>query len=406
MKRLYVLLSLLVAGILALSACAPQVTPTPRPTPTTAPAPTVSPQATPTPTPAAPGATPAATARPATARPAWEGEWESLKEAAKKEKRMVIVGGAVGSEVRAGVSAAFKEKFDVDVEFLPGRGAEQVAKLTQERQAGIFSADAYVGGGTTPTTQLKPKEFMESLDKVLFLPEVLEDKNWRQYGVFYDKAHMIAGGFSTYKTMVYVNSELVKAGELKSFNDLLDPKWKGKIVINDPTTMGSGKDSVEAIRHYMGEDYLKKLVEQKPVVIRDQRQQVEWVARGKYPVGLGIPDSITLEFIRAGASMAAVTMTEGVEVTTGIGCVGLFNRSPHPNAAKLFLNWILTKEGQTVFAKLAGHASRRADVDNEWMPPHMRPQPGINFYVTGAEELQLKGEERMKLFRDIFKPVM
>ncbi len=337
----------------------------------------------------------------------WEKEWQQTQEIARKEASLIIVGGAVGSDVRTGVSKVFNEKFHVEVIFLPGRGAEQVEKLTRERRAGIYSADVYVGGATTPTIELKPRGFLEPLEKILFLPEVTDAKNWRYYdGVYYDKGRFIAGGFATPKSIVYANSEQIKLlGDIKSFQDLLDPKWTGKIVINDPTTMGSGKDSIEAIRYLTSDDYLKKLVEQKPAVIRDQRQQVEWLAHGKYAIGLGVPDSIVLEFTRAGAPIAAKIMAEGMEITTGIGAVSFFSNSSHPYSSRLFLNWILTKEGQELFARLAGHASRRADVANEHMPSYLQPKSGIKYAFTD-EDIQLRGEERMNFFRELFKSAM
>jgi len=274
----------------------------------------------------------------------------------------------------------------------------------RERQAGIFSADVYVGGLTTPTIELKPRGFLLPLGEALILPEVVDEKNWKYYGLYYDKKRMLVASFSTPQVVAFSNSEQVKPGEIKSMRDLLNPKWKGKIVINDSTTMGSGKDKMEAIRYFMGDDYLKMLVEQKPTVIRDQRQQVEWVARGKFPIGVGLPDSIIAEFVHVGAPITSI-IAEVDYVGTGIGGVGLFTQSPHPNVARLFVNWILSKEGQNIFAKLADHASRRLDVTNEWLESYRRPQPGKTYFVID-EEIQLQAEERMEFFKEIFKPVM
>ena len=90
-------------------------------------------------------------------KPAWELEMKRLVDVAKKEGRVVVIGGAVGSDVRVGITSAFKNIFGLETEFLSGRGAEQTEKLLRERRAGIFSSDVYVGGATTPTMQLKPE---------------------------------------------------------------------------------------------------------------------------------------------------------------------------------------------------------------------------------------------------------
>lgn len=340
----------------------------------------------------------------APAKPAWEIEWDRLVDTAKKEGRLVVVGGAVGSDVRVGLTGAFKDKFGIETEFISGRGAEQTEKVLRERRAGIFGNDVYIGGATTPTIQLKPEGVVDSLEGVIFLPDVVDDKRW-QGGLYYDKQHMIAAGFGTVKPIIYVNPEHVKPGEVKALKDILDPKWKGKIVINDPTTAGTGKDTMVTIMMLMGVDYIKSLVVQNPIVTRDQRLQAEWVVKGKYPIAIGAADSVVMEFTRSGAVVNQVVPTEGTHVSTGIGAVSLINRAPHPNAARIFINWILTRDTQSLFARLSDHASRRVDVANDHLDQNRKPQPGMR-YIIQDEEIQLRAEEHMKLFKEIFKSVM
>lgn len=372
----YRFLASLIAGLLLLTlGCAPGVTPAP--------------------------AAPTPAARPA--KPAWEVEWGRLIDAAKKEKRLALRGDAPPL-VRDAIVEAVKGKFGIEVEVVSGRGGEVVAKLLQERKAGIFDGDVYIGGATTPTLLLKPNGLLQPLDEVLSLPEVVDEKMWRG-GIYLDKAHMIAAGFGAVQPPIFVNSEQVKKGEIKSLDDLLDPRWKGKVAINDPTVTGVGKFTTQFITMLKGEAFVRQLVEQKPTVIRDQRQLTEWVARGKFPLAIGGEPTIIKEFVKAGAPLAYVVPSDGSFITTGTGCVGLIDRAPHPNAARLFVNWILTREGQTIWAKAADFASRRLDVSTEHLASELIPQPGVK-YGLSDEEFQLESDRYLKLFKEIFKPVM
>lgn len=334
----------------------------------------------------------------------WQTEWDKIREAARKEKRLVVSGGAVGPEVRAGLTEALKKKFDIEMELWTGRGAESVRKLEAERAAGIYSASAYLGGTTTPMIEMKPRGILDPLDKVLFLPEVVEGKNWRLFGLYFDKAHTIAGGFMTVSPYIYINTDLVNPSEVKTVDDLLNPRWKGKIAMNDPTTTGTGHSRVWGLKMARGEDFLRRLVEQKPVVSRDQRLLTEWIAQGKYAIGIAVPESVAGEFIKAGARMTAA-LAEEANITTGIGAVSLINRAAHPNAARVFLNWILTREGQSIFARLANHGSRRVDVDNEWLDPVFRPRQGLKYFFED-EDVKAQADRELELYKEIFKPVM
>lgn len=333
----------------------------------------------------------------------WEAEWERLQKAAQKEGRLVIYGDQppLGREA---IQKGWREKFGLEAEFVAGRGAEVAEKLLRERRAGIFYADVYTGGATTATIRLKPEGVLAPLEQIIFLPEVVDERVWRG-GLFYDDARRIAGGWGTVQPAIYINTELVKPGEVKSFDDLLDPKWKGKIVINDPTTTGTGQSTMSAILVLKGEGFIKKLVEQKPTIFRDQRMQVEWLARGKIPVTIGVDNSLAKEFKSAGAPIAPVLPDEGAHITTATGCVGLVDRAPRPNAARLYINWILTREAQDLWSRAADFASRRLDVAADHLEKERRTEPGKN-YVLADEEWQLQAEQRMELFKEIFKPVI
>lgn len=151
---------------------------------------------------------------------------------------------------------------------------------------------------------------------------------------------------------VLVNTEMVKETELISYRDLLNLRWKSNMVLSDPTIAGAGLRFFGVVGgRIMGLDFMKELARQEPVITKDRRLQVEWVARGKYPIGLGAESPSISEFKNAGAPIREVVPIEGSGLAAGSGCIGLINKAPHPNASKLFINWFLGQEGQTVWTK-------------------------------------------------------
>lgn len=390
MKMVRIMATLLVLAMLLLVACAPKTVET---VPQAAPASRTEAVA---PLPQAPS------------RPAWEVEWERVLEAGKKEGKLVLYSTA-GVEVRTTVIPAFKKKYGIEVEAIMAKGAEVAEKLMSERRAGLYLGDVYNGGSTTPTTQLKPQGALDPLDSAFILPEVADPKAW--YGGdlrWVDKQHTILSFLAYPNTNVVINTSVVKPEEIKSYKDLLNPKFKGKIVMNDPTTAGTGAKTFAVIgEEYMGMDFWREFVKQEPVIIRDQRLQIEWVARAKYPIGLLPKTSVVTEFKLAGSPLDYITPVEGTYLSAGSGNLSLINKAAHPNAAKVYINWLLSREGQTVFGRAYGSQSARVDVPTEGIEADKIRQPGVKYFLyADTEEWVAKEPERMKVAKEIFGPLM
>lgn len=377
MKRIALLLGILLVGVM-LFACAPKGVPVEKPL-----APELQEQ------------------KPQiTGKEAWEVEWEKTLNAAKNEGKVVTYTTA-GSEVRIALAKAFKSKYGIDLEFVTGKGVELSEKLFRERGAGLYLGDIYMAGPTTILFTLKPKGTVDPLLPVLILPEVTDTKVW--YGEklpFLDKEKSYVFGFrgSVFRP-VTINTDLVKADEIKSYLDLLNPKWKGKIAMADPTIPGAAQSFFTAIGHYiMSYDFLRELAKQKPYIHRDERLVTEWVARGKYSILIGTKPDPIAEFERAGAPIMSIVPKEGSYIEPGAGTFSLINWAPHPNATKVFINWLLTKEGQTIYAELAGIESTREDVPKGHLEPKLLREPGKK-YIYGDEEFHAISEENVKTGR-------
>ena len=207
------------------------------------------------------------------------------------------------------------------------------------------------------------------------------------------------------------NTQAVKAEEIRSYYDILLPKWQGNIVMGDPTIAGVSQSWFLLMLQRIlgmekGADYMRQLVEQKPVLTREDRTAVEGVARGKYQLAIGLHPPTVAEFRRMGAPVEPLRMIEGTPTTASMGNVSVLDKNPHPNATVVFLNWLLTKEGQTVFSQSLRMPSARVDVTTEGMDPYYVRQPGEKVFSNYEEELaQLQGK-MAPMVKEIFAPLL
>lgn len=348
----------------------------------------------------APGAAPA--------KAGWELEMQQTTEAARKEGKVVVLMTA-GAEVRQALVKTFGDKFGVSVEALSLSGREMGVKLTRERQAGLYLADVYQGGVTTPVTILKPTNAFDPLEPVLFLPELkdpaLIEKTWYEGKLLWvdkDKTILPFLGFAI--DWALINTDMVKQAELKSLRDLLNPKWKGKLLMYDPAATGVGGKLFGTIGTFgPGFDFWREFARQEPVIMRDHRLMAEWIAQGKYAIAVAPRPEEAQMMKDAGAHVTLLLPpVEGSILTTGSGGLALINRAAHPNAAKLYINWLLSKEGLTAFTKAYGAPSLRLDVPTDFLPPEKLRQPGVKYIWPENEEYLLKETTSYSLAREIF----
>lgn len=337
----------------------------------------------------------------------WEEQWNHVLAVAKKEGKVVVYTTA-GTEVRTSLQPAFQEKYGISADFIMGKGAEISQKLISERKANINLADVYIGGTTTQVTQLQPAGVSLPVDEALILPEVKDPKAWWGGSLLWVDSKHMALAFNAYPIPAYaINTTIVKPEELKSYRDLLNPKWKGKITLNDPTTAGIGEKGMSFVLQAMGVDFLKDLAKQEPVIIRDQRLQVEWLAHGKYPLAMFCKSDPIAEFLKAGAPIKELIPIEGQALTSGSGNLSLIDGAPHPNAARLFINWLLSREGQTLFSKASLVQSAREDIPTAFLDPVKMRALGVKYMWAETEELLLKlGNEERLIFKEIFSPLI
>lgn len=337
-------------------------------------------------------------------------KWEDILLGAKKEGK-VIVYSIWGPDTRQLLSKAFKDKYGIDVEWTAfSRGPELTARASMENKSGLYLADAYGVGLTTILVTMKPIGLLRSIEPHLILPEVTDSKAWRFGKVpLVDKDKQGLGMISAVQRYILINTELVRAGEITSYQDLLKPQYKGKLLLNDPTVTGPGNAMIgHFAQDLWGEDgtvqFLKDLlIKQEALIVRDNRLQVEWVARNKYSIAIAPLIEAVQDFRRLGAPVALVPVKEGAPIVSGAGALALASNLPHTNAATLFVNWLLTKEGQTVFIKGFGNPSARADVSGEGLDPLLFPQAGEKIYPESEDVIAVWRNKMMQVSKGIIE---
>jgi iron(III) transport system substrate-binding protein len=340
---------------------------------------------------------------------AWQKKWDTALAQAKKEGKVVVL-GPPGDGIREAITQGFTKAFpEVTIEFSGGRGGEMATKIKAERDAGLYSVDIVINGVSTADAYFKPMKALDPIEPALILPEVTDPKYWRDNRLeFSDRSTHLDLIFSTQTNVpVIFNPAQVKVEEVDELYKLLDPKWKGKVAVQDPIPSGTGNGVFRWLWHVLGPekamDFYRKIRAQAGAVDRDQRRQIEWVAQGKFPLNFG-PGTVMYQLQQRGLKFGVVSEFKdyGSYLTPGFGSAMLINQAPHPNASKVFLNWLLRKDGQTAFSKGMGYVSRRVDVATDHIPSYWVPKPGVKYWPGYYEEDAKMSPEQEKFLKTLF----
>ncbi len=324
----------------------------------------------------------------------WEAEWARTVKAAEEEGQVVIYKIAGDSEWHA-----FQKRFPkIKVKLVPASAAQILQRLMAERRAGKFLVDVVRLGGGTSTTLYKGKA-LDPISTTFILPEVKDPSKWFEGRHHYNEVEnqyvFIYAAFPL--RLLGYNQKMVDPQTLRSFWDLLDPKWKGKITIKDPRDPGGGSPLLFLYYNpQLGPEYVKKLfTEAGLALVRDERQQTDWIASGKFPIAITAKADQVDEAKKQGLPVevldAHALKKDGVGLEAGGTMIALVNKAPHPNAAKVLVNWFLSREGQMAVQKTGpgdpGHNSLREDIPKEHLPLWAQRQKGIKYVRLWGPEV-------------------
>lgn len=329
----------------------------------------------------------------------WEKEWDSTVSTAKEEGKLVYHAGS-GSEP---YFREFRKRYPEikAIRMLTRGGSAAAQRLMAERRAGLYAADVLILGGTSGSG-LANAGVLDPIEPILILPEILDRSKW------WKGKHLYVGEKSGYvfvfagipRPFIGYNSKLVDPGNLSSYWDFLNPKWKGKMVALDPAlgVRGGAGTPFRFVYHNpeLGPTFLRRLLSETDLTYSgDGRQITDWLGVGKFAIAMFVSPRRT-GFARAKAQGLPVNwfpprhFKEGIPFSGGGNNLALVNKAPHPSAARLFINWFLSREGQSIAQKVSGGGegldSLRIDIAKDDVPQEYRRQKGMKYFYTDHPE--------------------
>jgi ABC-type Fe3+ transport system substrate-binding protein len=320
-----------------------------------------------------------------------QAKWDAIQKAAQAEGELNVT-GPPSPPLRAQLAAAFKARHGISLNYFGDTTGAIIARVDAEFKADKLSIDAHVGGLSTCWLFAARGQLLDMNGKLVD-PEILKPGVWRLGAPKLNELSATGTGPNDPKCafqftewvfdFLFANTAVVKPA-ITTWNDLLRPDLKDKIVSFDVRMSGPGETPVGYLGKIMGDDYVKKLyVGQNVKLSTDSRQLAEWVARGEYPVGIALVPFAVEIYRKQGLPIAAVDIDDGhggAPVTGGFGAVMLFKNTPHPNAAQVFANWMGTQEAQEIYERNMMETILRTDVHTgDAVPDYVRVKPGVNY---------------------------
>lgn len=368
---------LLVVFMLVASACAPAA---PVPAPQSAPAPQV----------VVPAPQPTQVLTPE------EATWAKVVEAAKKEGKLVSYSFFMSGDVGVRMKRAFKERTGLDVEFITSTGAIMLERIKAERR-GSFQVASILDTSVTFLAQAKIEGLTEAAGP---LPELQNKEMWKQNPIFDKEGHILASATSLLGP--WINTKLVKPGEEpKSWRDLLQPQWKKKIGTTDPDTSPGPVYAYYQLvkKHGILDDAYFRELGKVAVLYPNNRIEAEAMAKGDMAITFAENISPMASFLEARAPIKAIDMEEGV-VGLRTSAVIFLTQAPHPNAARVFVNWWFSREGQLIFHEAYGSESSRKDVPSFVLAPG-RFTPKKVFEVSAEDDMEAAKIQRERVVKNL-----
>ncbi len=332
------------------------------------------------------------------ARADWQTEWEKTVQAAKKEGSLNLYLLQGDGELSA-VARLFQKKYpEINVVTTVGRGNTLAPRIMAERRAGKYLVDAYISGVTTAYEVFYRGKILDSVRDALLLPEVVDESKWWQgQHQYVDPENryifLYLGNVGEY---VSYHTKSVEAGEIRSYWDFLRPKWKGKILSRDPKISGSQRIGLRIFYHTpeLGPEFIRRLYGEMDVTLtREIRQATDWLANGKFAICFFCSE---IPKVKAQGLPVDVFPTpkwkESRAISAGnMGSIALLTQRPHPNAARVFVNWLLSREGQMALQRAANtpnnsEESLRNDIPKDMVRSEVRRVDGVKYILADKPE--------------------
>jgi iron(III) transport system substrate-binding protein len=333
-------------------------------------------------------------ARAAESRSTWQVDWEKSLKAAETEGEVTVY---VVDYPRFTVSQFQKAYPRIRLNLVDGpSGPTLSSRLMAERRAGKYQADLYIGGQGTHVSVLHPGKSLAPMPPAFILPEVKDESKWfKGKHRFVDPETRHSFVFQGHRGLyISTNTQQARTDEIKSWWDLINPKWKGKIIGYDPAIAGVARNVLWYVymNKSLGPEFMSKLYGDMQLTLsRDHRQLVDWLASGKAAICVPCDDAElgAAKEQRLSVEVITHTLKEGDYIAAGQGVISLIAPTPHPHAARVFLNWFLSREGQSLYQEHSVRSgqrnanSRRTDIPKDVIAPEYRLRDDAVFWENG-----------------------
>jgi iron(III) transport system substrate-binding protein len=284
-----------------------------------------------------------------------------------------------------------------------GRASQYIQKIKTERAASIYSVDIYMTGVESTVNTLYAEKLIDPLQPLMILPEVVDPSKWKTGKLWFmdPEEKFVLRVFRSVNGLFFYNADHVKAEEVRSSKGMLNPKWLGKISTDDPRVSGTGSANAAMLYTQLGPEFAKRLyIDQKPVFSRERRQYTDWLARGTYPICLNCRADDVRPLRKEGFKLVEVFELSDMrpQVNGSPWLLTVANKAPHPNAARVFANWIASKEGLETYSRGYGATTLRTDVDESFLERGTVPRADVKYFddtewnwvVSGRREAREK----------------
>ena len=343
-------------------------------------------------------------------KPARQIEWERTIAAAKNESELRLWGGQEITHLDI-VSTFAKEYPFIKPVTVSGRFGELMPRIIAERRAGKYLADLFSGGlGGRSFFDFFKFGVFDPIRPLMRLPDVVDGSKWLNGEHHYadsEKQFVFMYEGSVAGVGLHYNTSSLDPKEFKSYWDLLNPKWRGKILLYERVGVGSPSFVRFYYNSQLGPDFLRRLLTEMDITVsQDRRQSSDWLASGKFPICIDCGDTHRAkqqglpvdEFPQASLKEVSYEIS-----TSGNSGLALINNAPHPNAARVFVNWFLSRNGQSVWQTVMNTKvmepsdSMRIDIPKNSVSPPAKREEGRKYRITGFLDL----DPPMKMFQDL-----
>ncbi|MGF6873564.1 ABC transporter substrate-binding protein [Paraburkholderia sp. MM5477-R1] len=287
---------------------------------------------------------------------AQDAQWDSVVAAAKKEKTLVFYTGLLSSKCLDRNIDRFGKEYGITVQTFRARGGELLERIRVEQASNRFIGDVEWNGPPVIFLQGE-KGALEPLGPLPNVSNLLPDYHAEKYAVPVTRSSI----------GMIINDRLVKPGDVKSWKDLTDEKWRGKIAVDQMDVLGVGNMWFDVTYQKFGQGFQEAFAKNKPLITRDWGAMERRVASGEYLAYVGIESFNGL--VAKGLPVRWMVPEEGAPAYTAK--LAILKNAPHPNAARVFVNFLLGTDSQLLCANEAMGPVVKGVLEK--VDPSMRP---------------------------------